>query len=155
MSEVRVAREGTLRFVQGSGSGTAWTTASAPASGTLGYVQSFSFTSGQNLVTISDRGNPDHHKVTMKNPIDLTVNYLWTGGFHNAGSGSGASVPFYHFEWRAATPEVGDGTSAFYYQFYGVAQVSNQVSEQTDGDTIAITYRALRMLGPTGSGYLG
>lgn len=154
MPEVRVAAEGSLRYVQASGSGRTWATASAAATGYLGYVQSFTFTSGTNLVTIMDRGNPDHHKQTMKNPIDITVQYQWTGGFFDAGSGSGASVPMLHLEFRAARPEVGDGSSAFYYQFHGVARINNQVTEQQDGDTINITYRALAMNGPTGSGYI-
>ncbi len=39
MPEVRIMSEGTLRYVQGSGSGRTWGTASAPASGLYGYVQ--------------------------------------------------------------------------------------------------------------------
>lgn len=140
--------------MQASGSGKTWATASAAATGLLGYVQQFSFTSAVQIATIMERGIPDHHKVTQKTPIDLTVQYMWTGGFFDAGSGSGASVPMLHLEFRAARPEVGDGTSAFYYQFHGVTRISNQVSEQAEGDTINITYRALAMTGPTGSGYI-
>ena len=77
------------------------------------------------------------------------------GRFFDAGSGSGRiradaapGIP------RRTPPEVGDGSSAFYYQFHGVARINNQVTEQQDGDTINITYRALAMNGPTGSGYI-
>jgi hypothetical protein len=44
MTELRTRLEGSLRWVQASGSGNVWATASAPASGVFGYVTNFTFT---------------------------------------------------------------------------------------------------------------
>jgi hypothetical protein len=144
-----------MRAVQASGSGRSWATGTTPPSALLGYVQSFTFTSAQNVVTISERGVPDHHKVAAKTPIDLNVNYLWTGGGLTALTASGASMPLYHMEYRASAPEIGNGTTGFYYQFMGAALVQAQLTEQAEGTVIAAQYRCLAMVGSTGSGYLG
>lgn len=152
MPEVRVQSEGVLRHVQASGSGRTWATASAPASGVVGFVRSFSFTSARNVVTVSERGVPDHHKEGSRTPIDLTVNFAWTGAHHVPASGSGASMPMDHLEFRANEPE--NAGSGRYYQFYGAAQVSTQFTEGEE-DTIQVQYRCLGMNGPTASGYLG
>lgn len=154
MAEVRVQLEGSFRVVQGSGSGATWATASAPPSGLLAYVQSFNFTSAQTVTTITERGIPSHHKITQKAPINLTVNALWTGGMPTALTASGATVPLYHGEFRASAAEIGNGNTGFYYQFFGLALQSVQLTEQSNGDTLALQYMALGMVGPTGSGYL-
>lgn len=154
MAEVRVQLEGSMRLVQGSGSGATWGTATTPVSALIGYVQSFNFTSAQTVTTITERGIPSHHKITQKAPIQLTVNYLWTGGFPSALTGSGATVPLFHGEFRASAAEIGNGSTGAYYQFMGLALQSVQLTEQPAGDTIAAQYMALAMVGPTGSGYL-
>lgn len=153
MAEVRVMIEGSMRLVQASGSGTAWQTASAPASGIFGFVQSMTFTSAQTVTTISDRGRPNHHKITQLAPIDLTVNYLWTGATPEAASGASATVPLWHMEYRASANEIG-ATSAFYYDFYGAALQSVQFTEAAAGNTIAAKYVCLGMSGENPSGYL-
>lgn len=152
-SEVRVQLEGTLWWVRGSGSGNIWATASAPVSGLAGYVQSFSFTSALTLATMSDRGIPTHHKIASKQPIQVTFQCLWTGVHPSAVSGSGASVPFDHLEFKALVPEDTAIRGAF-YQFMGFARQQLQFTEQAQGDTIQFQGMALGMVGPTASGYL-
>lgn len=154
MPEVRVQSEGSMRAVQASGSGRTWTTGATPPSAILGYVQDFSFTSAAQIATIMERGNPDHHKMQSKTPIDLTVNYLWTGGMPTALTASGASMPMYHLEYRASAPEVGNGSTGAYYQFMGAALVQAQFQERPEGNIINAQYRCLAMTGPTGSGFL-
>lgn len=156
MAETRIQAEGTLRFVQGSGSGRTWATGASQPSGTLGYVQSFSYTSAQTVTTVMERGVPDHHKITQKAPITVAVNYFWTGGFPSALTASGNTMPLLHLEFRASAAEIGNGSTGFYYQFMGAALQQAQFTEGA-GDTpdaIQATYMCLAMTGPTGSGYL-
>lgn len=153
-SEVRVMMEGTLRFVRQSGSGRTWATASAPVSGLLAYVQSFSYTSAQTLTTIRERGVPDHHKITEKAPIDVTFQCLFTGQIPTAISGSGATVPMWALEFRASAAEIGNGTTGTYIQFHGAGLQDLKFGEAKEGDTLDFTLRALALNGPTGSGYL-
>lgn len=156
MPEVRIMAEGTLRYVQGSGSGRSWGTASAPASGLYGYVQSFTFNSAQTVTTIMERGIPDHHKITQKSPLDVTFELLWTGSAAgiNALTASGVSIPHFHIEFRASAGDMAGTPSAYFYQFHGAALQSVGFTENAEGDRIALTFRALGMNGPTGSGYL-
>lgn len=155
MPEVRTQLEGLLMFVQASGSGASWATASAPASGVLGYVQDVSFTSAQTITTVKDRGIPTHHKMVERDPISVSFSFLWTGSaLSTPASGSGASVPMYHMELRASAPEMVGSPSAWYYQFYGIPIQSVDFREQRDGDQISFRSVALGMNGPTASGYL-
>jgi hypothetical protein len=144
-----------MRYVHASGVGTSWATASAPASGLFGFVQSFSFTSGQTVTPIYERGIPNHQKVTQKQPITLTVQYLWTGSAQTIASGSGATVPMHHLEYRASAAEMAGTPSGYYYQFHGAAIQSVQFNEAAEGNNIQVQYQCLGMNGPTGSGYLG
>lgn len=152
MAEIRTMSEGAVWWVQASGSGNAWATASAPASGLYGFVRSFTFTSGQTVQTVMDRGVPNHQKITSKQPISVNLNFAWTGTHPTAASGAGASVPMFHLEYKADRPEA--SASAYYFQFFGAAQQSNQFSEGEQEDTIQQSWVALGMNGPTGSGYL-
>lgn len=153
MAEVRTMLEGTLRFVQASGSGRTWATAGTPPSGIFGYVESFSFTSAQTVTTISDRGIPDHQKITQKAPIDVSFDFLSTGSAFTFLTASGASVPMVHLEHRASAAELISNTG-YYYQFMGVAVQSLKFTEGKEGNKISVQGRALAMTGPTGSGYL-
>jgi hypothetical protein len=152
MPEVRVASEGTLWFVQASGSGRTWATASAPASGLVAYVQSFSHTSAVGFTQIMERGIPDHHKFASKSPIDVTFNCLWTGAFTGMLTASGSTVPMMHIEHRASAAEL--GASGFYHQYHGAVLTNIGFTEAAEGNTIALTFRALAMNGPTASGYI-
>lgn len=154
MGETRTHAEGLLRFVQASGSGRTWATASAPASGLVAYVQSYSHTSAISYTQIMERGIPDHHKFASKAPVDVTFDCLWTGAFAAALTASGATVPMLHLEHRAAAAEIG-ATSAFYHQYHGAVLTNISFTEAAEGDRISLTFRALSMNGPTASGYLG
>lgn len=152
-------QEGSWSVVQASASGGlasgagVWATASAPASATnWAYIDGFSFTSGQQIVTQSNRGKPTHHKRTQNDPIQLTLNARYTGGPTGAATASGATLPLLHGEFRANDAD--DNSTGLYYQFHGLALQSIAFTENVDGDTIALTYMALGMNGPTASGYL-
>lgn len=153
MAEVRVMMEGELRFVAASGSGRTWATASAPASGIFAYVEAFKFTTGQTITTIKNRGIPDHHKVTEKDPIEIEFEFLWTGAHPAPASGSGATVPMWHLEFRASAQETFPG-SGQYYQFHGCAFQSNDFSEEMEGDKNKFKVVALAMSGANVSGFL-
>lgn len=152
--EVRVQAEGSFSLVQASGVGTAWSTGATPPSARdIAFVDSFSVTSAQQLVTQKERGRPHHHKIAGQEPIDVQLTCRWTGGAFTALSSSGATVPMYHGEWKVAAPEMGAGT-ARYMQFYGIAWDSVKYTENAEADTVDIQFRALGMNGPTASGYL-
>jgi hypothetical protein len=151
MAEVRNLMEGTLYWVQGSGSGKTWATASAPTSGLFGFVQSMNYSSAQRLVAVSNRGIPDHWKQVGKDPISISVTFAWTGSTPTAISGASASVPFWHLEYKADMPEA--ASTATYFQFIGVPVQSLQWTEG-DQDTVQFTMQALAMVGPTASGYI-
>src|SRR3990167_1722737 len=140
-SEVFVQAEGMLSMVQASASGglasgaRVWATGSAPPSAiALAYVQSFSFTSAQQIATIRNRAQPTHHKQTMLDPIQLTFTVLWTGAFTAFLSASGATMPMGHIEFKAAEPLAG-ATSGRYFQFHGVPFQQVQFTENADGNT--------------------
>lgn len=154
--EVRTVKEGSLWWVRQSGLGTAWATASAPPSGLMGFVRSFTYTSGATFAPISDRGELNHWKKTDVTPISMTVSFAWTGAWPSGISGSGASVPMLALEHRAITPEVAGGTSAgsgVYHQFYGVIIDSLQFTEGAE-NVVQATIRALGMSANGASGYL-
>lgn len=159
MSEVRVFSEGALSMVQASASGggasgaRVWATASAPASAmNMAYVTQFSFTSGQQISTISNRGLPTHHKHTQSDPIQVNFTVQWTGSFTGWLTASGATMPMAHLELKVANPE--EGGTGRYYQFHGVAFQQMQFTENMDADTLQMTCVALGMNGATGSGFL-
>jgi hypothetical protein len=153
MAEIRNLIEGTLWWVQASGSGVAWATASAPTSGLIGYVTTMTYTSAQTLETVMNRGTPTHHKVVDKQQIAITFDLQWgvTGDYPTFSSGSGASVPMIHLEHKATAPEA---TDAIWTQFHGVALESIAWTEAAPLDTQTWTMRALAMNGPTASGYV-
>jgi hypothetical protein len=153
MAEVRVKQEGTLKWVRASGSGTSWATASAPNSGTVGFCNEFTFTSGATIQTMSDRGVPNHHKQVSQEPISLSFAFNWTGYLPTGVSGDGASVPLVHLEYRALEPEVITGVSGRFWQFYGVP-LNNIVWTEGDPATVSMQSNALGMNGATASGYL-
>lgn len=160
MPEVRILAEGTLRGVQASGSGRTWATASAPASGLYGYVQNgMSLTSAQTVTTIMERGIPDHHKISEKAAIKVSVSQLqiYQTGFSTPfvlATASGSTTLLQHMEWRISAAEVGAGTTGMYYQFFGVLPESIKVTEDSKGNKLDFSFVCLGYTGPTGSGYL-
>lgn len=155
MAEARVQAEGSLWWVQASGSGRSWSTAATPASGLVGLVTDFSFTSGATITTIMERGIPNHHKLTERARIEPTFSLLWTGtnAIPTAVTGTGASVPMFHYEFKAIRPEDFAG-SGYYYQFQGAALQSFDFKEAKEGDSLTMKLACLAINGPTASGYL-
>lgn len=140
--------------VQASGQGKTWVTSSGAATALLGFVQSFTYTSGQNVITVKDNaGVPDHHKVVGKNEISLSFNMLLaaTANIPAPASGSGASVPMLHLEYKMNVPEDAAMTG-HYYNFMGVPIESMQFSTDDNGNTLQFTCRALAMSGVNPSG---
>jgi hypothetical protein len=152
-NEVRVMMEGNFYVVQASGSGSAWATASGATTALLGFVQSFSWTSAYDLITVRDRGRAHHHKVVGHPEIELTFSFqaAATANIPSAASGSGASVPMLHAEFKQSVPE-DDSVTGHYYQFMGLPIQSMQFTENQEGNEISMTCRALAMNGVTGSG---
>lgn len=157
MAEVRVMMEGSLWWVQASGSGRTWATATGPASGLVGFVTDFSFTTGQTITTIMERGVPHHHKLTEKARIEPSFNFLWTGthALPSAVTGTGASLPMFHLEFKSTRNEDGTGAgSGYYYQFMGAAFQSFDFKEAKEGNNIAMKMACLAMSGANTSGFL-
>lgn len=152
MTEVRNQYEGTLRWVNASGSGSTWATASAPTSGLLGFVTNFTYTSAQTTEVISNRGIPSHIKQIDKQPITCSWDLLWgiTGDYPVWTSGSGASVPMIHLELRSTAPEA---TAGIWLQIHGVVADSVTFTETNPANTQTWTCKGLAMM-VTGSGYL-
>lgn len=158
--EIRVLAEGTLRGVQASGSGRTWATATSPISALYPFVQDgFSFTSAQTTIQVMERGVPDHHKVVEKAAIDVTfsnfVSYQ-TGQQVplTLATSSGTTVIMQHLEYKSLAAEIGNGTTAMYYQFNGVIPNSFKYTENKNGNKMDFTFKCLSMTGPTGSGFL-
>jgi hypothetical protein len=121
----------------------------------MGLVTDFSFTSGATITTIMERGIPNHHKLTERARIEPSVSFLWTGtnALPSAATGTGASVPMFHLEFKAIRPEDFAG-SGYYYQFYGAALQSFDFKEAKEGDNLSLKFACLAVNGPTASGYL-
>lgn len=153
--ETRNQFEGALRWVQASGSGKAWQTASAPASGTFGFVTNFTFTSGLDRQVISERGQPSHHKTVGIQPIQVNfdVQFADTANIPNPATANGTTTPMVHLELRMSAPELG-ATSAIYAQFYGVAFNSKSFTETNPANTQSVQGVALGMSAWNASGYL-
>ena len=152
-NEARTQKEGSLWWVQSSGSGRAWATATGPASGLVGLASDFGFTSARQIVAVMERGVPNHWKEQSVDAIQANFTMRWTGSAAvPTATGSGASMPMFHYEYRANRPE--DGGSGYYYPFMGVPTQSVQFTEAADGSTIAMTLQALAMIGPSVTGYL-
>jgi len=155
MTEVRSQNEGTLYWVQASGSGNLWATASAPASGTLGYVTNLTHTSARDIQQIFDRGKPKHHKWVQDQAITVQfdLQYGITADYPPVNiTASGSTTPMIHMELKMTAPENG---ASEYFQYHGVALNSLQFTEATPANTQVWQGMALAMNGSTASGYLG
>lgn len=152
--EVRVMAEGTLWWVQASGSGRTWATAASVPSGQFGYIQEgMTFTSAKEMVAIMERGVPDHWKTVGFSPIDVSFSLLLgISGVPPILTASGTTTPMLHIEHRASAQEL--GASGTYFQFMGVPLHSLKWTENKNGNKIDFTFKALAMVGPTGSGYI-
>jgi hypothetical protein len=151
--EQRVAAEGILRWVQASGQGTGWTTASAPVSGIWGFVKEFSWDSARSIGAAVERGTPVGWKEYDKKPISVTLGFEWTGTMPTPSTAAGATVPMIHLEHRANEGEMGAGTGR-YYQFHG-AIIESVGFKEGNPNMINVKLQALAMSGANASGYLG
>jgi hypothetical protein len=156
MTEARIMAEGSLRWAQASGDCTGWITASAAPTALVGYVQAgLAVASAREVLTVYDRGYPKHHKITQHNAPEITFSYLQavTANMPSiSATASGNSVPLYHFELKHDVKEAAG--SAEFWQFIGCALVSRPYAEQAEGNQFTETWRALRIVGPTNTGYL-
>lgn len=158
--EARILAEGSLRWVVPSGTGQAWSTASAAPTGLVGFVQAgLAFTRARSVVGISERGTPDHLKQAARNFVDLNFTFLQavTANYPpTSTTAAGASLPLLHMELKHNTPELGAsiGATAQYHQFIFGAFVSDQFTEAEDGNKYQQTWRFVNVQGPTASGYL-
>jgi hypothetical protein len=154
MAEVRNQYEGTLFRVAGSGSGTAWTTASGASGLVMAFVRNFTWTSARTDQVIYERGIPSHHKTTQQDAVQVsfTVDYGITGNYPTATTGDGSTVALDMIELRMTAPEAG---ASMYLQFFGVDWNNRQFTEANPANTFQWQGVALRMNGPTASGYLG
>lgn len=143
--------------MQSSGTG-GWATASAPASGLLGYVQpGMTMSQVETFVGIHDRGTPKHFKLTKKEfgkgsfklLYGITADYPPT-----AVTASGVSVPQVHLEWRANYTENGTA-SGLYWQLQNCVLGTPKFTEAENGDDATWDFSFISWNGPTASGYLG
>src|SRR3990172_11579920 len=109
--EVRIFAEGSLRWVQASGTG-GWATASAPITALMGFVQAgLAIASARNFTTVMERGVPHHHKFLDEQPPEVTFTYLQavTANMANPATASGVSTPQMHFQLRSQDNEIAAG----------------------------------------------
>lgn len=155
--EARILAEGSLRWVVASGTGPAWGTASAPATGLVGYVQAgLAFTRERNVIGVMERGTPDHLKNAGRNFVDVQFGFLQavTANYPpTASTSQGASLPMLSFEMKHNVTELG-GPTAQYHHFINGAFVSDGFAEAEAGNVYTHTWRFTNVLGPTASGYL-
>lgn len=153
--EARTFAEGSLRWVQASGTG-GWNTASAPVSGLMGFVQAgANFQSARNMATVMERGRPHHHKFVSEDAPQIQFTYLQavTASMANPATASGASTPQVHLELRATDTE-NPTVTAQYWQFHNGVLLSRGWTEGENGNQIQETWKFLSMVGPTASGFL-
>jgi hypothetical protein len=154
-TEGRTFYEGELRWVQASGTGV-WATASAAATGLIGYVRAgMNTTETFRYATVMDRGMPKHHKFQGKDPVEVTFDVIYgiTANYPNPATASGMSVKAVHLELKSRTDEW-TTASGLYMQWMGAVLLSRRFSEAEDGDTVSFTYRALNCSAFMGSGYI-
>lgn len=178
MPEVRVWREGTLRWVEASAgpgiSATGWVTGAAVAtatstaawgalSGLIGFVQpGFTFNYPREFSTPEDRGTPVMHKWARVPVVEATFRVLdgITGDWPTGNTAIGPSAlgltnpPQFHFEFREQIPAVESNLTGIYYQLMGARILDRVHTEQAEGNMVEFRVRAMAVQGPTGSGYL-
>jgi len=153
--EARIFAEGSLRWVQASGTG-GWATASGATTALVGFVQAGSnFASARTVATVMERGQPHHHKVTVSEAPTVTFTYIQavTANMANPATASGVSTPQMHFQLRATDAEVAAASGQYHLFMNGVLE-SRGWTEGEDGNQYAETWRFLSMTGPTASGYI-
>lgn len=143
MTDVFNQSEGSLSWVSASGNSNAWLTAASSPSGTaVAFVTDFNFTSAQTINTVMNRGTPNHHKTTSRQPLNVSLSYLYTGA---------VGVPNYpvHLELKST-----QGTTSAFHIFLNCIKTQKQFNEAAESDNFADTFVALGCIESTASGYL-
>ena len=158
MTEVRNRKEGTLRWVEASGAGPTWLTASAPVSGLIGFARGFTLNSARTTYQVMDGGVPNHTKDLGAGSIQVTFDLAWgvTAQYPSVvgtGGGGHSVAGLIHLEYRATAAEAGSG-SALYMRVHGVTINSLAFADGDQENTQNFTCVGLGMCGPTASGYL-
>jgi hypothetical protein len=156
--EARIFAEGLLRWAVASGNqGAVWVTASAGATGLIGFVQAgTNFNRQRTVATIMERGVPNHLKNASQASVPITFTFLQsvTANYPpTSTTAAAASLPLVNFELKHGVPELG-GATAQYHQFLQCAFVGDNFTEAEQGNTYQQTWQALFVQGPTASGYL-
>ncbi len=161
-TEVRIAAEGQLRFVQASGYTGIMTTASGAVSKLVAYCSELRANFQPPAFTwIRDRGVLSHLKRTNDGgPYEwearaLVVN---TGTLLTVTTGiataSGASVAKVHVEYKSITNE--DPTlTAVYYHLHHAVLTDLSMEENEDGNVYRVKFQGWSAVVATASGYLG
>lgn len=131
VNEVRVAAEGELRYSQASGFSGAWTTASAPVTGLIGFCEELRMAHPlATFLPIRDRGALSHFKRTddggpysweFRASLVNTASVWWLNVASINATASGASIRKVHLEYKAAVPEhgTGAGTGIYFHLHHG------------------------------------
>lgn len=157
--EIRNFAEGSLRWVQASANGTTWTTASAPATGLVGFVAAgLTFNNQRTVTPVMERGLPNHQKLAVQQfgQVTFTFKQAVTANYPPTSvTGAGASLPLLHFELKHNAPELGGPTAtAQFHQFVSCAFLTQGFTEAEDGNNYQQTWQVAVISGPTASGYL-
>lgn len=157
MPETRTMIEGNVRWVQASGNGSAWVTASAAPTGLLGFVTNMQWgIRQQEHIAIMNRGQFSHWKAGDKGVLAGSFDLIYgiTAEYPpTAVTAGGASLPIIHLEHKMLASEVG-ATSGVYHIFAGVVIDSVQITEGKP-NSMTFNFQAATVIGPTASGYLG
>lgn len=161
-TEVRIAAEGQLRFVQASGYTGVMTTASGAVSKLVAYCSELRANFQPPTFTwIRDRGVLSHVKRTNDGgPYEWDARCLVVNSAtlltiaSGLGTASGASVVKVHAEYKSITNE--DSTlTALYYQLYHAVLTELNLEEAEDGNVYRVKFQGWSAVLGTASGYLG
>lgn len=154
-SEVRNLPEGSLWWVQSSGTG-GWLTASAPKSGLMGYIQAgASFEQPQVFQEYFNRGTAGGYKFVQKSVGTFSFKLLYgvTADYPpTAITASGVSTPQVHFEFKQASPE--NNLTGIYWQLQNCVNDGPKLTEAANANEYDYQFKFLTYNGPTGSGYI-
>ena len=150
MSIVFNLADGHFGLVAASGISGGWVTAASPpySASPLLYFEGLSVTSARQVTTVMDRGVPAHHKVTQRNPLQLSFSYLHTGG-------PGIPLMLLHSQFAADAEDLSYSTIAQRdFTYFTHCIVANQdLAEQPENNMVNVTMHALTMF-HTGTAYL-
>lgn len=155
MAEIRNLPEGTLSWVQSSGTG-GWGTGATPASGVMGFVQAgMSFQQPQTFTPYYNRGTAGGFKFVQKQAGTLTFKLAYgiTADYPpTATTAVGVSTPQIHFEFKAASPE--NNVTGLYWRFHNCVNGGPKITEGAAQDEADFSFQFLTYSGVNASGML-